>query len=65
MRAGHPKMTATEITTLRGAINSVVSISLNDVNSSDWTSKQSFDCLLVKSWSVVMVEPSGIEPLTS
>ena len=47
----------TEIIHLLAAINSVdcyfkialnvTCISLNDVNSSDWTIKQSFDCLMI------------------
>ena len=48
VHAGHPKIAATEIITLRGVTNSVVSISLYDVRgppkksaSSDWTAKHS------------------------
>ena len=77
-----PEGTATEIITLRGVTNSVVSISLNDVNSSDWTAKH---CVVLSDLIDVLVsslpsraslhdtrlsakglvEPSGIEPLTS
>ncbi len=41
------KVAATEIITLRGVTNSVVSISLYDVNSSDWTSKCAVAHLLI------------------
>ncbi len=41
-----------EIITLRGAIKHVVSISLYDVNSSDWTSKNAAALLLIQSSAV-------------
>ncbi len=59
-----PRWNRTEIIALLGGIKQCCNcISLNDVNASDWTAKHFVVLSDLIDW--VMVEPSGIEPLTS